>query len=73
MEVERGVKRMTKETPVAETEAQSVEELLASLPEGPLTREEIREQKISFTMGMLPKSSTMTREEVAELIDSQYG
>ena len=38
-----------------------------------LTREEIREQKISFVMGMMSERSTMTREEVAELLDSQYG
>ena len=38
-----------------------------------LTRGEIREQKISFVMGMMPRRSTMTRQEVAELLDSQYG
>lgn len=38
-----------------------------------MTKAEIREQRISFVYGQLPGRSTMTREEVAGLIDKTDG
>ena len=38
-----------------------------------MPKEERRAQRISFIMGMLPKGVKMTREQVEEFIDSQYG
>ena len=39
----------------------------------PMTKEEKREQRISFVMGTLSFDSTTTREYVAEVVDSIYG
>ena len=38
-----------------------------------LTPEEIRQQSISFAMGMIPSDSTTTREYIEKLVNSQYG
>ena len=38
-----------------------------------LTREERREQRISWTMGMMSDKNKMTRKEIEELHDSIYG
>lgn len=46
----------------------SVYPSLADMP-----REMRRAQRISFIMSMLPRGVKMTREEVAEFIDSNYG
>ena len=42
-----------------------------SLKEMP--REERRAQRISYIMGMLPRGVKMTREQVEDFVDSQYG
>ena len=50
------------------------EQLRAAVAAGRnMTREQIREQRISFVYGQLPATSTMTREEVAALIDRTDG
>ena len=54
-------------------EAKKLEELMVKSARESLTLEEIREQRLSFVMGMLSRSSTMTREEVRSLLKSQYG
>ena len=46
------------------------DERLRQLSNRDLTKDEIRAQKISFIMSMLPPGSTMTREEVAASIDN---
>ena len=38
----------------------------------PMTREQRLEQKVSFAMSMLPSGSTMTKEEVRELMHKRY-
>ena len=38
----------------------------------PLSKAERRAQRISFTMGMLPHDSTITREFVEQLHDESY-
>ena len=49
-----------------------VEELMKTARPS-LSREEIRQQRISFAYGLMGKERTMTREQVEELIDEQYG
>ena len=49
------------------------EDLLLRSAKVSLSLEEIRAQRISFVMGMLPKGSTMTREQVEELLAKHYG
>ena len=39
----------------------------------PVTKEELAHQRISFVYGNLPKSSTVTRERVAEKIKMNEG
>ena len=39
----------------------------------PMTKEEVRRQRLSFVYGQLPSSSTLTREEVAKLLDAREG
>ena len=39
----------------------------------PMTKEEVRKQRLSFVYGQLPSSSTLTREEVAQLLDAREG
>ena len=50
-----------------------IDNLLISLAKDFLSLEEIRAQRLSFVMGMLPHDCTMTREQVQELLDSHYG
>ncbi len=38
-----------------------------------MTKEEVRRQRVSFVYGQLPVSNTLTREEVAKLLDSREG
>lgn len=39
----------------------------------PMSREELREQKLNFVTGMLPRGCSMTRKDVADLLDKTYG
>ena len=52
---------------------QSLEERLRAAVKQELTPKEIRAQRISFAMGMLPHNSTTTREYIEELSKKQYG
>ena len=52
---------------------EELEELLASKTDEPLTLEEIRAQRLSFVMGMLPRETTLTREDVQQLLEKRYG
>lgn len=36
----------------------------------PLTKEELRETRISLAMGMLPSDSTISRSDIEEVLDS---
>ncbi|MBC6441393.1 MAG: hypothetical protein GDA49_13525 [Rhodospirillales bacterium] len=38
-----------------------------------MTQAEVREQKISFVMGMIGEHNDLTRAQVAQLIDKQNG
>ena len=53
--------------------SKNFDELLREAAKKPLTRDEIRAQRISFAMGMMSHKNNMTREEVAKLIDSEDG
>ncbi len=37
-----------------------------------MTPEEMKEQRVSFAMGMLPADSPITKDEMRELIDKQF-
>ena len=51
----------------------NMEEVLREATKHILTRDEIRAQRISFVIGMMPDNNKLTREEIEELIDNQYG
>lgn len=51
----------------------NIDDLLCKAAKKVLTREEIRAQKFSFILGMMPQDSTMTRKDIEALIDSRYG
>lgn len=59
--------------PTHSEEHKVIEELLRSKAKRFLTPEELRAQRVSFVMGMLPHDSTLTRERVQEIVDSYYG
>ena len=46
----------------------TLEEIAAKAREHTVTPEEKREQRISMIMGLRSKSSTLTREEVADIL-----
>lgn len=48
---------------------EELDEKLKQLPQRDLTKEEIRAQKVSFIMAMLPHGSTITRKQVAASIE----
>ena len=50
-----------------------LDELLQKSVQESLSREEKREQRISYAMGMLPHDSKTTRKEIEELADQIYG
>ncbi|MDE2786601.1 MAG: hypothetical protein OXL37_08060 [Chloroflexota bacterium] len=56
-----------------DTGSKELEEIMVKSARESLTIEEIREQRLSFVMGMLSRNSTMTREEVRKLLESHYG
>ncbi len=39
----------------------------------PMTKEELREQRISLVMGMLPRSSTWSTVQVVDFVNNRYG
>ena len=50
-----------------------ITELLRNSAQKELTTEQIREQRVSFAMGMLPHDSPTTRDEIRKLIAHRYG
>ena len=60
-------------TPTNTDENKAIEELLRSKAKRFLTPEELRAQRVSFVMGMLPRDSTLTRERVQEIVDRYDG
>ena len=55
------------------TDERPIDDILRKAAKEELSPEEIREQRLSFTMGMLGDKNTMTRAEVKDLIDRHYG
>ena len=54
----------------------SNQELFAKLQAAagqPMTREQIREQKISFILGTIGEKNNMTRAEISALLDRKEG
>ena len=50
-----------------------LQDIIDQLPKRPLTREEVREQTISWIRGQLPRTMTQpTQEELEDLIDRGY-
>ena len=51
----------------------NLEELLRQAAKKDLTLDELRAQRISFAVGMMPGDSTMTRRDIEELLKKRYG
>lgn len=51
----------------------NLEELLRQAAKKDLTLDELRAQRISFAVGMMPDDSTMTRRDIEELLKKRYG
>ena len=51
----------------------SIDDLLREVARETLTLDEIRAQRISFAVGMMPYESTMTRKDIEGIIESRYG
>lgn len=51
----------------------NLEELLRQAAKKDLTLDELRAQRISFAVGMMPSDSTMTRRDIEELLKKRYG
>ena len=56
-----------------QAELKNLDQLLREAAKESLTPEELRAQRISFAMGMLPHDSPITREEMERIHDSLYG
>ena len=51
----------------------NLDELVRQAAKKDLTLDELREQRISFVVGMMPGDSTMTRRDIEELLKKWYG
>ena len=60
---------MTKE----KNESENVEMMLRRAAKKPLSPEEIKEQRVSFAIGTMGSKSKITKKEVKELVEKQYG
>ena len=60
---------MTKEN----NESENVEMILRRAAKKPLSPEEIKEQRVSFAIGTMGSKSKITKKEVKELVEKQYG
>ena len=47
----------------------SLEDLLRDAEDRPLTREDIREQKVSWLIGMMPRGLAISREQAEKWVD----
>jgi hypothetical protein len=57
----------------SDPKTREIEELLRQCAKRPLTPQEIQAQRLSFVMGMLPHDTTMTRQQVQEILEREYG
>jgi hypothetical protein len=57
----------------SQKKSEDIDKMLREAAKRSLTREEIRAQRVSFTMGMMSDKSTMSRRQVEELVDERYG
>ena len=62
---------MARNNDTFEEKLELLNELLQESAQRSLTPDEIREQRISYAMGILPHDSTATREETEALVDKQ--
>ena len=53
-------------------DGQAIEALMREKAKPSLTKAELREQRISWVMGMMPRGA-MSLEQVEKFIDSRYG
>ena len=51
----------------------NLEELARLAAKKDLTLDELRAQRISFAIGMMPSDITMTRQDIEELLKKRYG
>ena len=49
-----------------------IDKLLEEASDKPLSREERKAQMVSFALGMMGETSTLTREEVEKLAEEYY-
>ena len=70
--MERLTLRKMLEKPLTKEE-EEFEKRLRETAKHKMTRKEIRLQRISWVMAMLPRDVKMTREEVTEIMDETYG
>ena len=54
-------------------EIDRIEKWMQKVAKPRLTPEEYRAQQVSWIVGMMPSSSTMTRGEIEEMLNEQYG
>ena len=52
---------------------EEISDLLQKNVREKLSPEEIKAQRLSFSMGMLSEDSQTTREEMQEILDERYG
>ena len=57
----------------SDLKTKEIEELLRQRAKRPLTPQEKQAQRLSFVMGMLPHDTTMTRQQVQDILESEYG
>lgn len=60
----------------ANVDAEAVAELellLSKLPDRDLTAAEIREQRLSLVISLMPENSTLTYDQVEELLAKHFG
>ena len=58
---------------IASRDVGDLDEYLRKHAKLSLTPDEIKAQRLSFVMGMMPRNFTLTREEVAKLLADYYG
>ena len=54
-------------------ESAELERLILEWDGRPLSLEEVYAQRVSFVIGMLPSRLAITRDEVQEILDREYG
>lgn len=54
-------------------EIQQLEDWMRSAAKQSLTPEEYRAQEESWVIGMMPRNSKMSREEIKEILNEQHG